>query len=150
MDDGIELTHVTLTIDMDVRLPALEVTSFGVGNSTYITKTDGTRLYHQSSSAEVLPAYNVITALKNAEFLYDTSYEAFVNAVEAQNVFTGEVMLQDMRYFVSCAPVAERWAMILLIPEENVSGGTMELVQKLIVQMSGIFLACLLYTSRCV
>lgn len=31
--------------------------------------------------------------------------------------------------------------MILLIPEENVSGGTMELVQKLIVQMSGIFLA---------
>ena len=141
LDDGIELTHVTLTIDMDVLLPALEVTSFGVGNSTYITKTDGTRLYHQSSSAEVLPAYNVITALKNAEFLYDTSYEAFVNAVEAQNVFTGEVMLQDMRYFVSCAPVAERWAMILLIPEENVSGGTMELVQKLIVQMSGIFLA---------
>lgn len=138
LSDGVELTHVTLTIDMHILLPELEVSSFGAGNSTYITKTDGTRLYHQNSNTEVLPAYNVITALKNAEFLYDTSYEAFVGAVETQNFFTGEVALEEMRYFVSCAPVAERWTMILFIPEENVSGGTMELVQKLIMQMAGI------------
>ncbi|SHE86236.1 ATP-binding protein [Lactonifactor longoviformis] len=141
LTDGVTVTHVTLTIDMHILLPELEVSSFGVGNSTYITKTDGTRLYHQTTNTEILPSYNVITALKNAEFLYDTSYEAFVGAVEAQKFFTGELKLQDRRYFVSCAPVAERWTMILFIPEEKVSGGTTELVQKLIMQMAGIAFA---------
>lgn len=141
LNDGVTLTHVALTIDMNILLPELEVSSFGAGNSTYITKTDGTRLYHQTSNTEVLPAYNVITALNNAEFLYDTTYEALVDAVERQDFFTGEILLEDMRYFVSSAPVAERWAMVLFIPEENVSGGTTELVQKLILQMAGIAFA---------
>lgn len=141
LEDGVELTYVTLTIDMSVLLPELEISSFGVGNSTFITKTDGTRLYHQASNTQFMPAYNVVTALKNAEFLYDTNYEGLVDAVGAQGYFTGEIILQDMRYFVSCAPVAERWAMLLFIPEENVSGGTMELVQKLILQMAGIAFA---------
>ena len=141
LTDGAVLTHVTLTIDMHIMLPELEVSSFGVGNSTYITKTDGTRLYHQTSSAEILPSYNVITALKNAEFLYDTSYETLVEAVKTENFLTGEITLQNMRYFVSCAPVAERWTMILFVPEENVSGGTTELVQKLILEMAGIAFA---------
>lgn len=141
MADGVVLTHVALTIDMHILLPELEVSSFGAGNSTYITKTDGTRLYHQTSNSEILPAYNIITALQKAEFLYGTNYEALVEAVEAQGFFTGEIVLHDMRYFVSCTPVAERWAMILFIPEKNVSGGTTELVRKLILQMAGIAFA---------
>lgn len=141
LTDGSVLTHVTLTIDMHILLPELEVSSFGQGNSTYITKTDGTRLYHQTTNEEIMPAYNVITALKNTEFLYGTSYTQFVEAVEADSFFNGEIALYDTRYFVSCAPVADRWMMISFVPEENVSGGTMELVQKLIVQMAGIALA---------
>lgn len=139
--EGTVLTHVALTIDMHILLPELEVTSIVKGNSTYITKTDGTRLYHQTSNVEIIPGYNVITALKNADFLYDTNHDALASAVQTQGYFTGEIILQDMRYFVSCAPVAEHWVMILFIPEENVSGGTTKLVQKLILQMAGIAFA---------
>lgn len=141
LTDGSVLTHVSLTIDMHILLPELEVSSFGQGNSTYITKTDGTRLYHQTTNEEILPAYNVITALKNAEFLYGSSYAQFAESVEADSFFNGEIALYDKRYFVSCAPVADRWMMISFVPEENVSGGTMQLVQKLILQMAGIAFA---------
>lgn len=144
-DENIQITHIFLTMDMDEFERSLEVSAFQGQSFSYITRTNGTRLYYQKNQAEFMSAYNILTALQNTEFLYGGSYEQLVSATSAVEPYTGEIEREGQRYFVSYAPLeAYGWNLFLFVSEVNVGGTTTDFVRLLLGEISAIALLLIL------
>lgn len=75
-DGAVEITHLVLMKDMVSFGEAISTKTSALGNgSSYIVNQNGTVVYHQVFCSDFGTAYNILPLLKDAQFLYEDSFE---------------------------------------------------------------------------
>jgi signal transduction histidine kinase/CheY-like chemotaxis protein len=145
-DDDSELSHVALAIPLDSMSDYLSITMFADESYTYLINRQGRRLYEQTNSRTFIEDFNVISALKEDEFLMGGDIENLISSVNERERFCAE--FQDAgsgeNYFVSTVPVSgSDWTVLLFVPTKVLGVRTTEFMKSVVTYFIGFALACI-------
>jgi signal transduction histidine kinase len=139
--DGSGLSHVAIAIPLDTIKEYLSISMFGDECYTYLINQQGRRLYKQTFSNIFIEDINVISALKEDEFIMGGSIEDLIDAVDKRERFCVEFREagKGENYFVSTVPVSgSDWTVLLFVPTKVLGVQTNEFMNSVITYFVGI------------
>ncbi len=138
--EEITFTHAALVCDMKELDSFFDVSNYGEDSITFIIHKDGSQVYRQNKETHLSGIYNLISALKDAEFKYGMSHEKFVENISSGNSDTVYLSLDNINYFVSYYNLGIKdWVVVLMVPEEYVGAETRVFAKEIIVSVILIF-----------
>jgi signal transduction histidine kinase len=145
-DGGIVLSHVAVALPIDTIQDYLGISMFEEECYTYLINRQGRRLYKQTYSNVFIEELNVISALRENEFLMGGTVEDLVDSVNNRESFCAELQGQsdDENYFVSTVPVKESdWTVLLFVPTRVLGVRSTEFMNSMIRYFVGVIVACI-------
>jgi signal transduction histidine kinase len=142
--DGSRLSHVAVAVPMDTIQEYLTISMFEDECYTYLINQQGRRLYKQTFSRSFIEDINVISALKEEEFIMGGNVDDLIESVnnrerlcvEFKETSSGE------NYFVSTVPVSgSDWTVLLFVPTKVLGVQTNQFMNSIITYFIGIALA---------
>ncbi len=135
--EGITFTHTSLACDMNELDRFFDVSNYGEESITFIIHQNGSHVYREEKQNTLSGIYNLLSALKEADFGYGESYEEFERDI--QNSIKGSVYLtlNGTGYFVSYYPLGIKdWQVVLMAPEKQVGSETQTFTKKIIISVA--------------
>ncbi len=140
--DGHKLTHICLSTEMNFVDPFFNTDEFGEESVAFIIRPDGTQVYRSTAENPIADVYNVISALKSAEYKYGASHDTLKRDIADGNcgctclTYQGEVY-----YLVHHRMQTNSWTSIMMIPEGNIGTASADFMRSIIISVSVILLA---------
>jgi signal transduction histidine kinase len=153
-DENEQLSHVAIAIPIASMQDYLTISMFADECYTYLITQQGRRLYKQTFSDSFIEDYNVISALKEDEFVMGGTIDDLIQSVNNREQFCGEFKETDSgeNYFVSSVPVSDSdWTVLLFVPTKMLGVQTKQFMTTVIhyfigMVCAGIFIfACLTF-----
>jgi signal transduction histidine kinase/DNA-binding response OmpR family regulator len=139
--EGSKLSHVAIAIPLETIREYLSISMFGDECFTYLINQQGRKLYKQTYSHQFIENFNVISALREDEFVMGGDVEDLIEAVNQRESFCVEFKEKDSgeNYFVSTVPVNDsEWTVLLFVPTHVLGVRTNEFVNSSIFYFAGI------------
>jgi signal transduction histidine kinase/CheY-like chemotaxis protein len=116
--DGKTFTHVAVAQKLSAISSSLAVTGFDDNFFLYIINESGTRIYRSSESDSPYDGYNVLTAMKDLEYLHGSSYSDLLSAVSSRTTQSYEYKTgEGESYFVAVTPLStNNWLILSYVP----------------------------------
>jgi signal transduction histidine kinase/AmiR/NasT family two-component response regulator len=152
--DGSRLSHAALAVPLDSMKEYLSISMFSDSCYTYLINRQGRRLYKQTFSTKFIDDFNVISALREDEFLMGGNIDDLVRCVNQRERLCVEFREKESgeNYFVSTVPVSgSDWTVLLFVPTKVLGVQTNEFMNVVLTYFIGIALAgiaiiaCLIY-----
>ena len=120
-------THVVLRKDVQTLTDYYDSGAYGNQNETYILKSNGTRMYDNTSQkTRIIQAYNVLKVLEEMEGQTHTDIRA---ALEEQDTVSARFQYEGVEYYYCIASLPKYDTLLLfLTPAEFVAPGTVNMV----------------------
>ena len=150
-------THLALVRDMNSFDDIFTTTAFGEESSTFIINPDGTQIYHEEHQNSAINAYNILHAIKEDEFLYDTTYEQLQKDLAEGETGCVHFEHKNAHQMLGYHPMGggSDWIVAVLVPASQVSTGTLGFLRYTVIYtgmvaltITLILVALLLYGRR--
>jgi signal transduction histidine kinase len=146
-DGSTKLSHVAIALPLESIREYLTISMFQDQCYTYLINHQGRRLYRQTFSKTFIEDFNVLSGLKEDEFIRGGTIDDLVSAVN-----NGESLCVEFReqsdgehYFVSTVPVSSSdWTVLLFVPTKTLGVQSTEFMNAVIIYFVGIAVAGIL------
>jgi signal transduction histidine kinase/CheY-like chemotaxis protein len=139
--DGSELTHVAVAVPLETLQEYLSISMFGDKCYTYLINQQGRRLYRQTFSTTFIEDINVISALKEDQFIMGGNIDDLIESVNIRERFSAEFREKGSgeNYFVASVPVSgSDWTVLLFVPTDVLGVQTNQFMNSVIEFFLGI------------
>lgn len=146
--DGIDFTYLMLESDMAGLDGFLSIDEYGPEAATYVIRQNGAHIYRQDRDNSISGMYNVISTLKNCDFLYKSTKADFLSDIEAGRSDTVCVDYNGETCFVAYQKLTiDDWYAVLLVPEKYVGRSTIQFMLSIVlaVVIASIVVAVFLF-----
>ncbi|MCI8454347.1 MAG: response regulator [Lachnospiraceae bacterium] len=141
-------THVILLKDIDTLTEYYNSAAYGNQNETYILKSNGTRMYNDTSKEHTIQAYNVLKVLEEME---GQEYTDIRSALSQTDILSTDFWYNGMEYYYCLTSLAEYDTLLLfLIPAEFVASGTVDMVSAVVRMLLILTVVLLIFLSLAV
>ena len=133
-DSGKKITHIAIAINSDKFKNELSVTGYGEACYTYLTNSDGRRIYQYDSgdgNSNFLGGYNLVHAVEKYDILHKGSCDSLSSAIEAhvpdayEFKYTDENTGERTDWFAGISYIDNAdWIVLLLVPSDSLGEGT--------------------------
>ncbi len=131
--DGITFTHVSLASNMSQLDRFFDVSNYGEESITFIIHQNGSQAYRQKKENSFSGVYNLLSALEDAKYNYDDSFEHLLYGVENGLNDTVHLTYKGKNYFAGYYKLdIKDWVVVLMVPEEYVGTGTRMFTRQII------------------
>ncbi len=144
-DGAVSFTHIVLRKDVQTLTDYYDSGAYGNQNETYILKSNGTRMYDNTSQkTKIIQAYNVLKVLEEMEGQTHTDIRA---ELEEQDTVSDRFQYEGVEYYYCIASLPKYDTLLLfLTPAEFVAPGTVNMVGavvKMLLIMGAVLLVML-------
>ncbi len=138
-----ELSHIVLVSDMSALDSYYDLSNFGDDSLAFIIRENGSQVYYNNNSNNnhvLRGAYNLLTALEEATYNHGASYKMLQEDIANQRNNTMSITYNDREYYISYYSLNfDDWVTLLMIPEDNVGSGTINLSNTIMRNVAAIF-----------
>lgn len=134
----ITISHLAFSIKLRKFYDALNVSTFENNCYTYIINCDGTQVYNQEISKELVMGCNVVQELAKKKFYHGGSGEELLKAVEKGQGICMEFEGKKDSCFVGIQPIANQkdWMLVQFVPTSVIGSGTHDYMNYVVVYAS--------------
>lgn len=138
-----KLTHIAILQKMEYFESIFKSSAYQKANNTVLITSNGNRIYYDNypdnisnEEGKIINSYNVIEAMANCEFLYDSSYDTFKNDITSGESGVAEIVIDNTDYFIAYGSIDNGRRLMILVSGEyvsaNSSGFTSVLLQTIV------------------
>lgn len=138
-----KLTHIAILQKMEYFESIFKSSAYQKANNTVLITSNGNRIYYDNypdnisnEEGKIINSYNVIEAMANCEFLYDSSYDTFKNNITSGKSGVAEIVIDNTDYFIAYGSIDNGRRLMILVSGEyvsaNSSGFTSVLLQTIV------------------
>ena len=141
-DSGDAITHLAIAISSEKFKSELSVTAYGESCYTYLTNSEGRRIYqyeysNNNTDNSFLGGYNLFHAIEENEVIQAGHYDSLSAAVEAHETDAYEFTAYyddsgaSVDWFVGLSYIENAdWVVLLLVPTAALGAGTASLISE--------------------
>ncbi len=131
-----KITHMILAVPMDVIDSFFEVSYYGEGSVSFLLNANGSQVYRNSENEAISKIHNVLLALQDARFNFDSSLEQVQNDINKGEPGCVHITFEGQRYYLAYEPLKiNNWMAAMLINEENIAGASEGFVSSLVMSI---------------
>ncbi len=140
-----EITHIGITVKMTFIDNFFDTSEYGEESVAFILRNTGRQIYKQKKSNSISNVFNVLSALENAEFLYDASHESLADDLKNGNSDCINVIYENKDYYIAYQSLElNNWMTLLMIPEDKIGNTGKEFMTSVVVSIVIIILGALI------
>lgn len=118
--DGSSFTHIVLAIDERVFEIDLSMGEFGTISDAFVINGNGHKINSQIGTSDLSKAYNILSALKKAEFMLGDSYQNMYSQIRKRQSGSSLLRYKGKEYFVAHHALGlEDWNVMFLVGREQ-------------------------------
>ena len=123
-----QIAYAGISVDMDAFSPYLKCDAYNSNNSAYVLDNDGYKLFNDSKY-NLLQGYNILAALKNAEYRHGSTFEATLATLKKTGTAFSNAVLDGTEYYYALRRLQNaEWTLLFIIPSEYVAVNTVALM----------------------
>ena len=128
-DQTVKLIYYGIAEDMEQLNPYFDCKAYNGSNSTYVTDTNGLKLFSGSSGRNLLKGFNVFSELRNMNYLHDMTFDDTLHTMQSKGLAYSNAILNDEEYYYAMHQMENaEWILLFLVPSSYVATNTVQLV----------------------
>lgn len=129
LKDGTQITHTAMILPPEVYRSAFFSSGYDGSADIFMIQDDGRCIYRRNNTGAFSNAANIVRVLKNVRFLHGGSFEDLSDSLQYDAGESFEFEHEDIKYFVSMAPIkTPDWVITLIVPTGQMNSGADQLL----------------------